>query len=396
MNNNIQLASYLDFISARSSGNSRKNRAYLIAGTLVLWGSLLPVVPASALTFEFVDLTQFSGTNGRPLNSQEVAAAQDGAQSWSDELQDEIVVRIAIGMSDLGSGALGGTTSATAVGPYSTIVTALSIDSSSTSDQTAVANLPAGSSLAFLTNDTPSTGTTVILDNDTTGTIANNNRFLVVTRANAKALNLLADDGATVDATLEFSTSYPFDFDRSDGLVGVDFTGVVAHEIAHALGFLSGVDTVDQVVGLGSDSGLADLDGFAVFRPLDLFRYSATSFSQGVLDLSVGGDPYFSIDGGQTSLVLFSTGAANGDGEQASHWKDTANAGIMDPTFGGSELKEISTVDLVALDVIGWDLVPVPEPAGLVIALFGLLGLDRYRWRSRSLARPSAFNSSAR
>ena len=71
--------------------------------------------------------------------------------------------------------------------------------------------------------------------------------------------------------------------------------------------------------------------------------------------------PYFSIDGGQSQVLgnsLMSTGVRNGDGRQASHFKDSpANVpqlGVLDPTSGYGQMQEITALDLTAFDVIGW------------------------------------------
>jgi hypothetical protein len=85
--------------------------------------------------------------------------------------------------------------------------------------------------------------------------------------------------------------------------------------------------------------------------------------------------PYFSLDGGQTNLATFSTGAFNGDGRQASHWQDNQGLGIMDPTFAQGELGQITALDIQSFDVIGYDLntQPVPEPLSIIgtVAAFG-------------------------
>jgi hypothetical protein len=136
--------------------------------------------------------------------------------------------------------------------------------------------------------------------------------------------------------------------------------GVATHEIGHALGFTSGVDRRDGYPDQDSED-----DPRLWASVLDLYRYSAS----GTRDWGVGGTPYFSIDGGATSLYLFSTGRNHGDGRQASHWKEGGPA-IMDPTFASGALGQITALDLRALDVIGWDLTAyaVPEPSGLALA----------------------------
>ncbi|RYF40306.1 MAG: PEP-CTERM sorting domain-containing protein [Cytophagaceae bacterium] len=98
-----------------------------------------------------------------------------------------------------------------------------------------------------------------------------------------------------------------------------------------------------------------------------MFRYSTdpTNILLGAdtsLDLSVGGEKYFSVDGGKTALFgnTFSTGRYNGDGQQASHWSDTAGCaignGIMDPTFCFGQTGYVTGLDLAAYDAMGWNL----------------------------------------
>ena len=81
----------------------------------------------------------------------------------------------------------------------------------------------------------------------------------------------------------------------------------------------------------------------------------------------------------------FSTGRTWGDGQQASHWKDNLGIGIMDPTAGTGELLAIKPVDVAALDVIGWNLAPVPEPATYALFGAGLLAIGLRRRRQQQL-----------
>mgnify|MGYP000583776693 FL=1 len=101
------------------------------------------------------------------------------------------------------------------------------------------------------------------------------------------------------------------------------------------------------------------MNGFAIYNQLDIFRYSDNSqatFGAGTRDLGYGGDPYFSIDGGVTNLGFFSSGRQNGDGQQASHWRDNLSLGIMDPTSAPrGQANTITELDIRAFDVIGWD-----------------------------------------
>lgn len=111
---------------------------------------------------------------------------------------------------------------------------------------------------------------------------------------------------------------------------------------------------------------------------MDLFRYSSDSAADGVIDWTASTtDKYFSLDNGATELAGFSTGKNFGDGQQASHWKDNLGIGILDPTAGSGELLVVSSLDLMAFDVIGWT--PVPEPSSLLLGACGMLLAMRRR-----------------
>jgi hypothetical protein len=128
--------------------------------------------------------------------------------------------------------------------------------------------------------------------------------------------------------------------------------GIAAHEIGHALGFMSGVDILDTN---GSSQYYND-NQFSYVSPLDLFRYSADSKNVGAIDWTADNRAkYFSIDGGVTKIADFSTGETFGDSRQAGHWKDNLGLGILDPTIAPGELLTVSENDKKALDAIGWN-----------------------------------------
>jgi hypothetical protein len=306
---------------------------------------------------------------GMDLNA--LAGFQAAANYWQSQLSDNVTVNINVGFSDLGPGVLGAAGSAGAVFSAASVRTALINDATTANDALAIGNLPALSGLgglSFLTQVNSEGGSTVVsLDNDN----SNNNRFLNINTANAKALGLMGVNPAA-DASITFSSLFSWDFDQSNGVgAGLeDFVGVAIHEIGHALGFTSGVDTVDSFIG-----DPTNLDNFAIYDTLDMFRYSAV----GTLNLAAGAAAYFSLDGGATNLGLFSTGTDHGDGQQASHWKDNLGLGIMDPTANpAGQINTPSALDLIAFDVIGWNL--VPEPSVSLLAVAGmLLALKRRR-----------------
>jgi hypothetical protein len=240
-----------------------------------------------------------------------------------------------------------------------------------------------------------------------------NNTTIRLTSANAKALGFnISRLNITTDAQIQFTDfsdfnvphigSLSWDYDPSDGIAAnsLDFIGVAIHEIGHSLGFLSAVDVLDEA-STSAGALLARSENFYNPYLLDLYRYSALSRSQGqgVIDFSVDNrEKFFSLDGGNTAVALangvvtaatFATGRLNGDGRQASHWKDDLGLGIMDPTFAAGQRGQITALDLVGFDVIGYDLfTPVPVPGPLQLAALPAAFAWSRRLRRRLKAAP--------
>lgn len=343
--------------------------------------ALTAATQAQALTFVLNSSINTSTTNGsKALQGFQIAAAY-----WSSVLTDNVTMNLNIGFQTLGAGVLaqaGSTSSLLSINQFRNLITA---DQTSALDAVAVANLIPNSGPGLNLAATGPTGAITVranafangvngnngytdlstrIDND--GSI--NNLALSITKASAKALGATRDvngnliNYASSDASITFSDTFTFDFDPTDGIASdaFDFIGVAIHEIGHALGFISGVDTYDFRTAPGQTAAaqLTSLEGFVVGSQLDLFRYGAP----GVVDWSTQGTPYFSIDGGQSQLFgdsRFSMGRLNGDGQQASHFKDSASAqpqiGVLDPTSGRGQLQEVTALDLAAFDAIGWN-----------------------------------------
>ena len=300
---------------------------------------------------------QFNLIPADGMSQQAIDAFQQAADLFSAMFTDDIIVNINIDFKSLSTGILGSSSFTLQRYTYSQVLDALTNDQTGTNDNIAVNNLPTGSGLDVYINRTSNnpngSGSPVpYLDNDSDA----NNSKICITTSNAKALGLLSADDVAVNATIIFNSQYTWDFDRSDGITAgtYDFVGCAMHEIAHALGFTSGVDFLDDSPGLPDNT-------YTYISTLDLYRFSDNSISAGA-DIDWTADTrskFFSIDGGVTAIATFSTGVNFGDGYENSHWKDNLGFGIMDPTIAPGEFMDITNLDMIAWDVIGWDLASI-------------------------------------
>ncbi|MEG3123301.1 NF038122 family metalloprotease [Sphingomonas sp. GB1N7] len=366
----------------------------------------------------------FAGTAAQ--QAQFRAGFQIAAAYWGSILTNNVTINLGVGTAALGTGIIGSTGSTRADYTVANWETRLNATKSGSVIDTTI-KLPTltGGGASFITNGT-TVGADGFTDDDTTKLVYDNaattsSKVLYLNSSVIKAIGGTATGvtNTSIDGNVQFSTNFNFDFDPTDGISAntFDFIGVAIHEIGHALGFVSGVDFLD-VYGLGSTSNPNagtlnySLNSTSIYSALDMFRYSAdpTNLVPGgaALDLSAGtlsGTKYFSIDGGLTALFgnSFSQGRYNGDGQQASHWKDATGAnacgpqlGILDPTFCFGQMGEVTGLDLAAYDAMGWNLsvnaltynttstasifrqfaVAVPEPATWAMMLmgFGLVG----------------------
>ncbi len=311
-------------------------------------------------------------------NAPALAAFDRAAASWEAIFGDPVTVNINADLADLmNPNIIGGASSVFLAGGFDEIRDQLVADADA--DDGILNALPTGSQFSAFVP----TGFGLSPD-------------IAATKANLKAMGFpdLDTSFGTNDGDITFNSTFSFDFDNSDGVLAglTDFETVATHEIGHVLGFVSAVDVIDFLVTTAPGMSF-DID----LNPLDLFRFgqgtlpmSAVDFSTLPRDLTFGAA---SISDGSNAVEV-SRGFDNGDGRQASHWRDDGlnggvNLGVMDPTLAAGVATSISANDIRAFDLIGWDV--VPTPAALWMALPGLFGLIvRRRWKqlSRLLAAP--------
>jgi hypothetical protein len=348
----------------------RAPRFAALSAAVLLTAAALP--SAQALSFVFNDA---AGT----MSAEQLAALQQAGSFWSSKLSDNVTVTINVSFQSLGANILGSTLSSEVFVSYSAVRSGLLNDRKSSLDTSATGSLAAGSGFSFMA--TQGDGSSLFDNNGT----ANNTQMLITT-ANAKAIGLNVNGADQPDATMNFSTDFAFSYTRVGGTPSnkVDFITVAEHEIGHALGFVSGVDFIDGCLSTPASCGLSgqvnEFDGRGTYSILDLYRYSGN----GTRDERVGGSPYFSVDGGASSLMSFSTGASHGNGWQASHF-GPSTATLMQPTVSFGAAYDASLTDLAAMDAIGWDLTAaVPEPATWALWLAGLGVIGRVARRRQA------------
>jgi len=410
---------------------------YSAAGAVAVAAILGVAAPARAATIILHNI------GGVDVGSQAYQGFTTAANFWASEIANPITIELNVGFGHLGPDVLGQTRSSVGQVATQTVEQQLILGASTSVDLAAITHMPtltpstdpvlAGlGGLAVVTPGytDPVAGAgvdTSKLAFDNNGSF--NNVALTINTANAKALGFGVAPG-TIDGQVAFSSDFNFDFNPTDGVAAnaIDFVGVATHEIGHALGFTSGVDTYD-ILGLPNGplvgrTGCLDATSLcqnypaqddAFGTPLDLFRYAKDPLGTGSGDPQLtwapGVESYFSLDGGATSLGGFSTGAFNGDGWQASHWKrqppgQTA-LGIMDPAVSFGQLDRFTNLDFEAFDAIGYNFgfdpgvdplslstadisrmfrtQPLPEPQAwaLMILGFGAAGVALRRDRRR-------------
>ena len=300
-------------------------------------------------------------------NAPALAAFARAAATWERIFDDPIVIRIDANFLPLNTGIIGSTNSVVLFGDnFAEVRDALVLDDAGEGGSIVQA-LPTFAQLSA----TLPPGRTLF-------------NSLAATQANLKALGftgLEAISGHEEDATISFSSNFAFDFDNRDGVdfYSVDFETAAAHEIGHALGFVSTVDDIDFTT-------TAELPAVTLFV-LDLFRFgrglganpaTAEQFTGFPRELTPGHSAHFEDLLREYEMA---TGLISGDGTQASHWKDGELTGrfigLMDPTLDFGVSYGPTDADVRALDAIGYH--AIPEPIYGLLPLLAMIGFSRRR-----------------
>ncbi|CAN5541625.1 hypothetical protein BH10PLA1_BH10PLA1_02270 [soil metagenome] len=298
---------------------------------------------------------------GLAANPAALAAFNRAAAAWSSQFTNNITINISAGLSNnfVRPNIIGSTSSVKLQAGFDFFRGKLQASAAKEVDDGIVAYLP---DLAHF-NATLPTGITL-------------SGNFIATKANFKALgymdliNLDQIYGAT-DSTITFNSNFSFDYDSSNGVDAnkIDFQSVAMHELGHALGFISSVDTVDGLKQAGTGGSLS-------ITPLDLFRFQDNVAGKDpTTAIDVTNDPRFLDTGGNaifddlTFELATSTGVYTGDTREASHWKDDQFSGrllgVMDPSITAGISESLSYYDIHALDLIGYDHVPEPSLLGV-------------------------------
>ncbi len=193
----------------------------------------------------------------------------------------------------------------------------------------------------------------LVTDIGTTGTIFIATPVLRALGFISAAADPASELGFGLPPSIGFNSAFGFDFEPADGIDidKVDFNATAIHEIGHALGFSSSVGNAER-------SPLAPLS--VNFWDCYRFRPGVTidNFGTASRVLLSGGEHIYFAGFNDVSLSTARNDGLEGDGRQASHWKDDTLTGqllgIMDPTLSSGLRDEGTAEDVQALVSFGY------------------------------------------
>lgn len=181
------------------------------------------------------------------------------------------------------------------------------------------------------------------------GTVTNESTVFI-TRANYRAAIGSVSGSA---ASITFSSNFSWDYTPPAISGGTTcFQSVIVHEVGHALGFVSAADFRPFDVEMLDLYRFQRSDGAGTdHNPDTLAEFSTTAR---MVDQNAPGTD----DDVNSDLISVEWRMSDGNPNQASHFRDNANIGIMDPTIGSGQTfypNFYRTADLDMFDAIGYD-----------------------------------------
>ncbi len=247
------------------------------------------------------------------------------------QFTDSVTVTISCSFAALGSGVLGGTSPSYTTATYTA----------------ARAGLVAGADANDTLQAALPTGTRINVRYSGTATTITAEDKIYFTRA-----NYLATIGSVTGtaASMQFNTSFGWDYDPTNGISGYSFTDVLIHEVGHAMGFVSAAGVWTKESTALDLFRFQQTDGTGDYNPDTLAEWTARA------RLVAYNSPN---DAHITDYVTVEYAMSDGSPYQASHFREqSANIGIMDPAFSSGQTYYPSFMkasDLAAFDGIGWD-----------------------------------------
>ena len=199
----------------------------------------------------------------------------------------------------------------------------------------------------------------------------NGNAEVVLTLPNLRAIGqtALGNNGGGFDSTITLNLS-DLNLSRTgpQDSTKYDLQAVTTHEI-------------DEVLGIGGAGSILSASGPTVptdpVGSMDLFRFASSGARS--FTTSATATAYFSINSGATKLTNFNQ---NGSGDFGD-WATGPTPQVQD-AFGTPGVDvNLGPNELTALDVIGYNLVAVPEPGSGTLLVSGLLAIGILRCRRK-------------
>lgn len=321
--------------------------------SISLLAPLLGALPQKPGGTEFVFLDKHR--NAFKHTAEVEKAFELAAKQWQAVLLDDVTIYVQVTFQEMDSEkGLGGWKREFLEFPAEDIYEALREDSSSPNDRRALRVMPIPGDAQVVTGHDGKGRRVFSLNawiSSRTGEYKQKRiNTLSVTPAQAKALYMVPHDEEGFDITIKMNSDIRWDMDPSDGIESgyFDLVGTIVHEIGHGLGFFSGID-----------SPMYLMQPDKAFSVLDLYRFNdGAEEDEGKprWDLGHGGNPVLALEDGRVPLG----GLSNGEEYEAGHWQDEKSAGsylgIMSPEPFRGIAASIEKLDLVTIDMLGWEI----------------------------------------